>query len=53
MSAISLSSKTYLMIGLRNIHNSKLLQVIVSHSGVNAILEEIIVGDYVSNILTV
>jgi hypothetical protein len=40
------------MIGVRNIHDSELLQVIVSHSRVNAILEEIIVRDDVSNILT-
>lgn len=39
------------MIRVRNIHNGELLQVIISHSRVNAILEEIIVRDNVSNIL--
>jgi len=40
------------MIGVRNIHDGELLQVIISHSRINAILEEIIVRDNVSNILT-
>jgi hypothetical protein len=40
------------MTSVRDIHNGELLQVIISHSRVNAILEEIIVRDDVSNILT-
>lgn len=39
------------MIGVRNIHNGELLQVIVPHSRVNAILEAVIIRDDVSNIL--
>lgn len=50
--AVSLPQPTYLMIGVRDIHDGELLQVIVSHSRIYAILEEVVVRDDVSNVLT-